>query len=94
MSSDDSYICQVSDAIEDNCGEPDLFIGVDHDLVTIHLGRYEPGGEVIRLDSARGEDFIAFFFAAFARAARNAARMEAEGLALHGTTETEGERNA
>lgn len=73
------YVRQVGDAIEDaEGGQPDVFLGVDHDCVTIHVGSFTSGGHAIALDAAQAEDFAALFTAACWQASANAGRMRAE----------------
>ena len=66
----DRYV-RVVDRIEDMDGMP-VYLGVDYDTVTIHVGVFIPGGG-IRLESSQAEDFARAYVAACWEAARQSA---------------------
>lgn len=61
---------RVVDQIEDMNGRF-VYLGVDHDTVTLHLDAYIPG-HGIRLESTQAEDFARAYTAACWEAARQA----------------------
>lgn len=71
------YVYPVGDPIPGAGDQPDVIVGVDYDSVTIHLGKWVPGGGVVTL-GAQLEPFVAALVAASWAAGQNTERMRAE----------------